>query len=634
MMDFNTAGPQIIEDAGEKKERVAKQLAMRIRDLVKTLYPNADIRHDEARIGSIHGEGGESMAIALRGDKAGQWYDHATGDKGDVFALWAASSGLSVEQDFPTILSECAEWAGMGRLPETVQAAQSTRAKAPTAQKTQRRKTDEYIYYSAARAPIGKVTRYLVYTEDGKPVLGEDGKPKKTFSLYSNATRKAQAPDPRPILHMPEISKSAGPVVFVEGEKCACALLSAGILASTAMGGANAPIDKTDWSALAGREVILWPDNDPAGHDYMMLVHATLSQLGCTVRMVTVPEGKPKKWDAADAIEEGFDVHALLRDGQTPQGKRLPILSISDLANMTPPDWLIDSLLIEGGTSSLYSPSESFKSFIALDLALSIATGADWRGKPTKAGPVVYVIGEGVGGWPARVFTWLQNRSDGREALFWTIPTGLALTEPQDVQALIQAIQGVCDKPAMVVLDTLARNFGGGDENSTQDMNRFVSAVDHVREATGAHVLIVHHSGKDTERGARGSSVLRAALDTEMQCNRPNMEAPFVEFKVTKQKDIEKADPMHFEMVKCEGKNPATGETITSLVPVLRDVSDKVDTLEAELVASLQNEPKTVAELKEEFSLSASYLRTVLYKMKKNEQIYSDTKGRATIWMA
>jgi hypothetical protein len=87
-------------------------------------------------------------------------------------------------------------------------------------------------------------------------------------------------------------------------------------------------------------------------------------------------------------------------------------------------------------------------------------------------------------------------------------------------------------------VDTLARAMGGGDENATKDMGVLVKHSDLIRDSSQAHVMFIHHTGKDTARGARGSSALRAATDTEIEVSDPGNQKP-KEFKVTKQRDLQ-----------------------------------------------------------------------------------------------
>jgi putative DNA primase/helicase len=119
---------------------------------------------------------------------------------------------------------------------------------------------------------------------------------------------------------------SAAQVVLVEGEKCAQALIDAGIVATTAMHGANAPVDKTDWSPLAGKAVLIWPDRDKPGWEYATLAaQAILSAGAKSCHILYPPEEAAEGWDAADAIAEGFDVATFLTHG--------PRLQMHDVAD-------------------------------------------------------------------------------------------------------------------------------------------------------------------------------------------------------------------------------------------------------------------------------------------------------------
>lgn len=619
-IDFNDVGERpLFEDAEARKARVKDALQRDIRRVVKELFPRAVMSKQDARVGDLSGQSGQSLSIALGPiDKAGQWIDHATDERGDVFTLLGRALGMS---DFKSILAEAEAMIGghttvATRIHEAAQAALPDRPKAVKVNEI------DYIYTTPGGEPLARVRR-LEYSDGAKSFVQ---------SRMSGGAWVSGSPDVRPPYNLPGIVNVPS-IVFVEGEKCADALIEKGYPATCVIGGSNTDFDKLDLSYLAEKQVTIWPDNDDSGIAFAGRMKGALLAIGCDVRIVEIPRGKPAKWDAADAIEAGEDV-GLYLDASVSAQRKLPILSLEDLGNMPPVEWLIDGLLVEGGMSTLYAPSETFKSFIALDMGLSVACGQNWRGRESKAGPVVYLIGEGVAGWPARVFTWLEHRADGVRPEFWTIPTSIGMTDAEDVAALITQIKEVCDAPAMVVVDTLARNFGGGDENSTKDMNAFVSAVDHIREATGAHVMLVHHTGKDVERGGRGSSVLRAALDTEMQCRRDDMEGYTVELAITKQKDIEKASSIWFEMRKCEASHPVSGEKISSLVPVLTEAPERPQqepqepirrTTETErfLVWVAMNEPVTLEMVMEKSTLERGSARKKMSRLINSGQIHT-----------
>ena len=115
----------------------------------------------------------------------------------------------------------------------------------------------------------------------------------------------------------------------------------------------------------------------------------------------------------------------------------------------------------------------------------------------------------------------------------------------------------------LVIIDTLSRAMAGGDENSGKDMTGAVKQIDAIRAATGAHVCVVHHCGKDEARGARGHSSLRAAMDTEIEISRPEGET-ITTVRVTKQRDLPTVEPMPFSLKTAVLGIDRRGKPITS----------------------------------------------------------------------
>lgn len=625
MIDLNDAPRQsenLFEDAKERTQKIKKELQQNIKRLVDQLFPNARVRGNSAEVGSLSGESGKSMWINLVSSSEfdeGAWKDHATGERGDVLQLFQEALGL---RDLNETLTEAEKF--LGHTPSLKQAARKVQQEdLPPKPKPNLINEIDYVYRSKEGRRLATV--YRREHDDGSksyPVIRNDGE--WTF------------PVPRTLYKLEEIH-DLDKVVLVEGEKCVEALREHGIAATSAMGGANALLEKTDFSPLAGKTVTLWPDHDEPGYSLMARIQPILEKMGCTVKAVAVPKGKPNKWDAADASPQ--EIKALLEDSSEPQRKQLPILDIDELADIEPPEWLIENVLVKGGLSTLFAPAETFKSFIALDMALSVSCGQAWRGRATISGPVVYLIGEGVSGWPARVFTWLKHRHEGEKPVFYTVPTSIQMNEKEDAQALIDLILNTCPDPSLIVVDTLARNFGGGDENSTQDMNAFVRSVDEIRHATGAHMMLVHHTGKDVDKGGRGSSVLRAALDTELQCKRDDPDGYDVTLKITKQKDIEKDQPIHFEMKRVEAVHPKTGEVIFSLIPVLTDGPSEAESVYltrkdrevGEWICD-QKEPFATETIAANFSTTPENIRKHLRKLAKKGEIHTLRVGNTHYW--
>ncbi|QDP55730.1 MAG: hypothetical protein Tp138OMZ00d2C19078241_62 [Prokaryotic dsDNA virus sp.] len=239
------------------------------------------------------------------------------------------------------------------------------------------------------------------------------------------------------------------------------------------------------------------------------------------------------------------------------------------------PDWLIDDVLPAESMTVIYGKSEAYKTFIAMDMVCSIATGASWHGFETKKAPVLYVSAEGQRGINYRKRAWEVKH--GRHA-DWLGILGqpVDMTDPTIGVSLTIAIERFEEqfevRPALIVLDTLNRCFGDGDENSTQDMTRFIKSCDAVKAATGVGIMIIHHSGKDDTKGMRGNSALRGAVDTEFLVTRPDPDARSTVFKNTKIKDADRPPEITFDMMVQEiGKQDKKGRAITSLVPIKSD---------------------------------------------------------------
>jgi hypothetical protein len=247
----------------------------------------------------------------------------------------------------------------------------------------------------------------------------------------------------------------------------------------------------------------------------------------------------------------------------------LTLLWFATLDCVVHPEQLVKGLLLTGSLFVLYGESNSGKTFILVDLALTIAASLDWRGRRTRRGLVIYVAGEGAASVRARVTAWrIAHPQISADLPFAIVPQAVDFLDRPSIEQLIATIQAAeiqCgEKAALIVIDTFARAIPGGNESDARDVGIAVMAADQIRVATGAAVAFVHHAGKDPTKGARGSSALRAAADTEM----------FVEglsgtrtITVTKQRDLESGQSMAFNLVPVEiGTDPEDGSSITSCV--------------------------------------------------------------------
>lgn len=247
-----------------------------------------------------------------------------------------------------------------------------------------------------------------------------------------------------------------------------------------------------------------------------------------------------------------------------------PITQVGNLEGVAESADFVEGLLTEAGASLVYGPSNCGKSFWTLDLAASVATGSLFRSElEVEQGAVVYVALEGSHGARNRIEALKRvGRLPANAPLFLCFAP-VSLLEHGHAQRLAATIAQVARQAGvpcrLVILDTLARAMAGGDENAGQDMTAAVQSIDAIRAATGAHVMIVHHCGKDEARGARGHSSLRAAVDTEIEISRPDGDA-ITTVRVTKQRDLQVGAPMPFSLQVVTLGTDRRGRPITSCV--------------------------------------------------------------------
>ncbi|GKQ73966.1 hypothetical protein KAM447_04740 [Aeromonas caviae] len=253
---------------------------------------------------------------------------------------------------------------------------------------------------------------------------------------------------------------------------------------------------------------------------------------------------------------------------EVPRKLTLP-LSFGSLGFDRSSQYLIKGLLPAECTSSIYGPSGSYKSFLAISWACHIATGKSWDGRRVEKGAVIYVVGEGGTGVPRRIKAW-ENTHGEDAANLCCVNQPVFVAAPLQVEQLRLAAEHVKQATglpvALIVIDTLARCFGGADENKASDMGAFIAGCDAVKAATGATVLVVHHSGKDETKGARGSSSFRAALDAEFLVKRETVGAKALVLTCTKQKDAEEAESRAYDLNDRFLYTDDDGEDVTSLV--------------------------------------------------------------------
>ena len=258
--------------------------------------------------------------------------------------------------------------------------------------------------------------------------------------------------------------------------------------------------------------------------------------------------------------------------------KRL-LIHVSELTDSAP-EWIIEDVLPADSLSVMFGESGCGKSFIALDMALSIARGAAWHGHEIdRPGPVIYICGEGKNGIKRRLRANAElNRFNLDDVPIYISRTSIQMLDQAQVAEFVAEAEQLAQsvgKPSLIQIDTYARNFGDGDENSTKDASRWVEAADLIRSSTGASVLVCHHSGLQDKGRMRGNYALKAAIDTEIVIAKADDGS--VSLRGLKMKDGEDVHQHNFTMQKVHLGVDPKGKDYGSLVPVLGDGPSRDD---------------------------------------------------------
>lgn len=422
----------------------------------------------------------------------------------------------------------------------------------------------------------------------------------KTYSIHrvdASGKRIAGLKDTRIVpLNLPELlaAKQAGKAIYlVEGEKAADALTSIGAVATTSHTGAGSwPTEITQY--FAGANVVVIPDNDEPGISYAKRAIAHLLPVAKSVRYLDlnlmmegddayewVYHAKGTRKELAE-LAKNAEVIVDQPKAAEPELEQEAYNSTPQLLNIEawdtikdePVRWIIDNVLPEKGFAALYGPPGSYKSFIALDIAEAVATGRNWMGNQvTSSGAVLYIAGEGHGGIGARIKACKINHQTKDGAQIYVIRYQLNLrSSADDFNLLMESIDALLDRTGielrLVQIDTLARAFGGGNENDSQDMGAFIHNCGRLQRKLDCALMVLHHSGKDATKGLRGHSSLLGAVDTQLELQKLVTDdlkegvAGTGILTISKQKDGQDNLKFGFEMVQIninQGENQGLG---------------------------------------------------------------------------
>ncbi|MDX5526374.1 MAG: AAA family ATPase [Wolbachia endosymbiont of Andrena nigroaenea] len=499
---------------------IKAQLLLNLRSCLSYLFPNGTFHGDEFRIGDVHGNKGKSLRVELSGSRAGLWNDFATGEGGDIIDLWAAVHRKNARTEFPEVMASIAEWLGHFK-----------NSSNPTAY---------WDYYDEKGQALVRVYRY----DDG------NGKRYLPFDIKKS---DFGAPEIRPLYNIPGILKS-DKVILVEGEKCAEALIKQGITATTIMSGANADVKKTDWSQLKGKHIIIWPDNDEAGAKYAKNVGNKLLEIGvASLAVLEIPRGKPKKWDAADCVEEGINVEKFLALTTCINLSATDILNtkrfvgfparqyLSDKSPM-PEDIIAPRILTPSGLLVFAGAPKVGKSDFLISWLFHMAAGVSFLDMIPKRHLRIFYLQTEIGYHYMRERTQQLKLSDelielAADNLVITPQVKMLLNDDSmdEVVAEIEKSFG-SNTVDVIAIDPLRNIFDAGDNGSENDNNAMLfflqERVEKLRTLVNpdAGVILVHHTKKiqkksleeDPFQSFSGAGSLRSFYTTGMIMFKPD----------------------------------------------------------------------------------------------------------------
>jgi hypothetical protein len=231
--------------------------------------------------------------------------------------------------------------------------------------------------------------------------------------------------------------------------------------------------------------------------------------------------------------------------------------------------WLVKNVIPQDAMGMLFGASGTFKSFIAIDLALSVLHGQEWTKRKTAKGAVYYVAAEGGAGVSRRVDAWHRG-VDVPENLYYC-RTPLLLSSKEEIGALRASIAALPEIPVLIIIDTLSQTFAG-DENSSSDIATYLRMLNsELRAAFNCTVLVIHHTGHSATERPRGSSAITANVDFLLGCYRSDPEGMNARVDVTKQKDGDLVKGMYFDLDRHVLGQDDEGDEITSLVANFHD---------------------------------------------------------------
>lgn len=243
---------------------------------------------------------------------------------------------------------------------------------------------------------------------------------------------------------------------------------------------------------------------------------------------------------------------------------RFPVYTSDAFGEFGDVEYALDGVFPARALAVVYGAPQAGKSALVLDAVRAMVTGSTWLGRDTLKCNVWVISLEGQAGLRLRVKAMEKYHEMSLPKTAGFVFDDLNLMKQEDVDGLKARIQkhpGV----QVIVIDTLACAMAGGDENSSKDMGKVLSAAKEIQRAIDGLVILVHHTGKDASRGMRGHSSLLGAVDVAIEVKRHENHRSW---RLAKARDAEDGVTGAFVLEKVELEPDGKGRPRSSIVVV------------------------------------------------------------------
>ncbi|WP_243613635.1 AAA family ATPase [Shimia aestuarii] len=232
-------------------------------------------------------------------------------------------------------------------------------------------------------------------------------------------------------------------------------------------------------------------------------------------------------------------------------------------------EWLVEGMLPDTSLAIIFGAPGCGKTFVALSMAMSIASGRSWVETQTIQKEVLYVAAEGVRGLKMRIAAVEQHFGQTVEKIRF-MPGAFDIRDKRQVTAFINAIRKHSLNPGVIIIDTLARVTVGADENNAKDMGLAVEALDRLKTEFEATVVAIHHTRKG-DGVERGSGTLRGAADLMIRCEESeHLQGKAVHLECSKIKD---GEPFKARTIALEKVQLYNGQSSLVLGPIVEGIA-------------------------------------------------------------